>query len=175
MTLQKTLNWENLIYYARSERSEGSAQLLAFKRENFVYSRTKNSHFSMCPFRGCGFTYGKKTSLLHVSIFSHFEIVEIISPNTWEITSSASFAWTTDNFQALLKGIFSWVCFLPFAGKHRSRTVRNPFYIHWVWIMRLAGLITLWIINFHALLMITFQAHFISSLYLFFSLATFCC
>ena len=22
-----------------------------------------------------------------------------------------------------------WVCFLPFAGKHRSRTVRNPFYI----------------------------------------------
>ena len=33
---------------------------LAFKRENFVYSRTKSSHFSMCPFRGCSFTYGKK-------------------------------------------------------------------------------------------------------------------
>ena len=44
-------------FYARSERS---AQLLAFKRENFAYSRTKISHFSMCPFRGCGFTYGKK-------------------------------------------------------------------------------------------------------------------
>ena len=34
----------------------------------------------------------KKTSLLHVSIFSHFEIVEIIGSNTWEIISSASFA-----------------------------------------------------------------------------------
>ena len=38
------------VYYARSERSERSAQLLAFKRENLVYSRTKNGHFSMCPF-----------------------------------------------------------------------------------------------------------------------------
>ena len=36
--------------------------------------------------------------------------------------------WIT-TFQALLKSISSWVCFLPFAGKHRSRTVRNPFYI----------------------------------------------
>ena len=80
------------INYARSDRSERSAQLLAFKHENFVYSRTKNSHFSMCPFRGCGFTYGKNTSLLHVSIFSRSEIVEIIGPNTWEIISSASFA-----------------------------------------------------------------------------------
>ena len=32
----------------------------------------------------------KKTSLLHVSIFSHTEIVEIIGPNTREIISSAS-------------------------------------------------------------------------------------
>ena len=47
-------------YYARSERSERSAQLLAFKRENSIYSRTKNGHFSMSPFRGCGFTYGEK-------------------------------------------------------------------------------------------------------------------
>ena len=69
-------------FYARSERS---AQLLAFKRENFAYSRTKISHFSMCPFRGCGFTYGKKTSLLHESVLSYFEIVEIIGPNTREI------------------------------------------------------------------------------------------
>ena len=98
-------------FYARSERS---AQLLAFKRENFAYSRTKISHFSMCPFRGCGFTYGKKTSLLHESVLSYFKIVEIISPNTREITWSASFTcWTTDIFQALLKDIFSWVCFLP--------------------------------------------------------------
>ena len=75
----------------------------------------------------------KNTSLLYVSIFSRFEIVEIIGSNTREIISSASFAWTTDNFQALLKGIFSWVCFLPFAGKHRSWTVCNPFYIHrWI-------------------------------------------
>ena len=72
--------------YARSERSERSGQLLAFKRENFVYSRTKNSHFSMCLFRGCGFTYGKKTSLLHVSVLSYFEIVEIIGLNTRELT-----------------------------------------------------------------------------------------
>ena len=75
------------IYYARSERSERSAQLLAFKRENFVCSRTKNSHFSMFPFRGCGFTYGKK-SLLHVSVLRYFKIVEIIGSNTREITGS---------------------------------------------------------------------------------------
>ena len=56
----------------------------------------------------------KKTSLLHVSIFSHFEIVEIIGPNNPEINLSASFAWTTDNFQALLKGIFSWVFYCTF-------------------------------------------------------------
>ena len=54
----------------------------------------------------------KKTSLLYVSILSHFEIVEIVGP-----------IWFA---QSVLKGIFSWVCFLPFAGKHRSRTVRNP-------------------------------------------------
>ena len=36
--------------------------------------------------------------------------------------------WIT-TFQTLLKSIFSWVCFLPFAGKHRSRTVQNPFFI----------------------------------------------
>ena len=73
----------------------------------------------------------KETSLLHVSILSRFEIVEIICPDTWEIIPSVSFTcWTTDNFQALLKAIFSWICFLPFACKHKSRTVRNPFYIH---------------------------------------------
>ena len=34
------------------------------------------------------------------------------------------------NFSGTFKAaIFSWVCFLPFAGKHRFRTVRNPFYI----------------------------------------------
>ena len=75
-------------YYARSKRSERSAQLLAFKRENSIYSRTKNSHFSMCPFRGCGFTYEKKHHF-HVSIFSRFEIVEVIGPNTREIIWSA--------------------------------------------------------------------------------------
>ena len=48
----------------------------------------------------------KNTSLLRVSIFSRFDIVEIIDSNTREIISSATFAWTTDNFQALLKGIF---------------------------------------------------------------------
>ena len=74
----------------------------------------------------------KKTSLLLVSIISHFEIVQIIGLNTREIILSAFFGWTTDNFQALLKGIFSWVCFLPFAGKHRSRTVCNPFYIDFI-------------------------------------------
>ena len=37
--------------------------------------------------------------------------------------------------------IFAWVCFLPFAGKHRSRTVRNPFYIH---------LIFLWHSSYHS-------------------------
>ena len=73
----------------------------------------------------------KKTSLFHVPILSHFEIVEIIDPNTREIIWSESFAWTKDNFKALLKGFFFiWVCFLPFAGKHRSRTVRNRFYIN---------------------------------------------
>ena len=69
---------------------------------------------------------------------SHLEIVEIIGPNTREIIWSASNSLTSylmttlwiKTFQALLKGIFSWVCFLPFAGKHRSRTVRNPFYIY---------------------------------------------
>ena len=34
----------------------------------------------------------KKASFLHVSILSHFEIVEIIGPNTQEIISSASFS-----------------------------------------------------------------------------------
>ena len=115
--------------YARSERSERSAQLLAFKRENFVYSRAKNSHFSCVHFEVAA-SPTEKTSLIHVSIFNHIEIVEIIGQNTREIISSVSFAcWTTDNFQAPLKRIFSWVCFLPFACKHRSRTVRNPFYI----------------------------------------------
>ena len=82
----------------------------------------------------------KKTSLLHVCVLSHFEIAEIIGPNTQEMTWSAFFffddllhlkttLWIT-TFQALLKGIFSWLCFLPFAGKHRSRTVLNPFYIY---------------------------------------------
>ena len=56
----------------------------------------------------------KITSLLHVSVLSYFEIVEIISPNTREITWSVSFAWTTDNFQVLLKSIFSWVYFSTF-------------------------------------------------------------
>ena len=72
----------------------------------------------------------KKTSLLHVSVLSYFKIVEIIGPNTQEIIWSASFAWIRDNLQAFLKGIFSWVCFLPFDGKHRSWTVRKSFYIH---------------------------------------------
>ena len=55
----QTFSFLNLrTYYARSERSERSVQLLAFKCENFVYSRTKNS--SMCPFRGRSFTYGEK-------------------------------------------------------------------------------------------------------------------
>ena len=53
----------------------------------------------------------KNTSLLGVSIFSRIDIVEIINSNTREIISSATFAWTIDNFQALLKGIFSWVSF----------------------------------------------------------------
>ena len=35
------------------------ACILAFKRKKIVYRWTKNGHFSMCPFRGCGFTYGK--------------------------------------------------------------------------------------------------------------------
>ena len=74
---------------ARADLDINTPILLAFKRENFVYSRTKNSHFSMCPFRGCSFTYGKKTSLLHVPVLSYFEIVEIISPNTREIIWSA--------------------------------------------------------------------------------------
>ena len=58
----------------------------------------------------------KKTSLLHVSILSRFEIVEIICPYTREIILLASFAcWTTDNFQAqsrehLLLGLFSTFC-----------------------------------------------------------------
>ena len=73
----------------------------------------------------------KNTSLLHVSVLGYFETVEIIGANTREIIWSDSFTcWTTNNFQALLKSISSWVCFLPFASKHRSRTVRNPFYIH---------------------------------------------
>ena len=83
------------LQYARSERSERSAQLLAFKRENFEYSRTKNSHFSMCLFRGCGFTYGK---IRFVSVLSYFEIVEIIGPNTQEIIWSSSFSLATFYF-----------------------------------------------------------------------------
>ena len=74
-------------FYARSERS---AQLLAFKRENFAYSRTKNSHFSMlglgCVHFEVAASPTEKTSLLHESVLSYFKIVEIISPNTREIT-----------------------------------------------------------------------------------------
>ena len=87
-------------------------QLLALRRKNFVYSRTKNSHFSMCPFRGCSFTYGKKNIISPCIRFELLWDCGDIGLNTREIILSA-FGWTTDNFQALLKGIFSWVCFYP--------------------------------------------------------------
>ena len=68
--------------YARSERSERSAQLLAFKRENFVYSRTKTATSPCVHFEVATSPTEKKTSLLHVSILSRFEIVKIIGQNT---------------------------------------------------------------------------------------------
>ena len=67
-------------------------QLLAFKRENFVYSRTKTVT-SPCVHFEVAASPTEKTSLLHVSIFSHIEIVEIIGLNTREIISSVSFAY----------------------------------------------------------------------------------
>ena len=123
-------DWLSLITHGASEASGvRNAKILAFGRENFVYRWTKNITSS------------------YVSILSFFEIVEIISPNTWEKISSASFAWTTDNFQSLLKGIFFGVCFLPFAVKHMSRTVRNPFYIHNSWEVHSKILKEVWLIE----------------------------
>ena len=69
--------------YARSERSE---QLLAFKCENFVTVEPKTATSPCVHYEVAASPTEKKTSLLHVFILSHFEIVEIIGPNTREIT-----------------------------------------------------------------------------------------
>ena len=52
--------YDLFVYFVSTLELKWSAKLLTFKRETFVYHWTKNSHSSMCPFRGCGFTYGKK-------------------------------------------------------------------------------------------------------------------
>ena len=77
----------------------------------------------------------------NVSILSPFDIVEIIGTNTWEIIRPASFAWTTDNFQALLGASFlgpvfylllvntgprPWVT--PFTRKILVNTTQKVFY-----------------------------------------------
>ena len=78
------------------------------------------------------YTVEPKQPLLHVSILRlrlHLRKKNITSPcihfvSLWNCGDnrskylgdnlSASFGWTTDNFQALLKGIFAWVCFFTF-------------------------------------------------------------
>ena len=82
----------------------------------FVYSITSPCiHFE--PLWDCGDNRSKYSGDNFIGLFS-FDDLLLLKTTLWITT-----------FQALLKGIFSWVCFPPFAGKHRSRTVRNPFYI----------------------------------------------
>ena len=117
------------LQYARSERSERSAQLLAFKRENFEYSRTKNSHFSMCLFRGCGFTYGKNNitspcirfePLWHCgdnqSKYSGDNLIGLFFFDDLLLLKTTLVITT---FQALSKGIFS--CLLYTSPSPRDR------------------------------------------------------
>ena len=88
-----------------------------------------NGRFSVTGYGNNQFTYVKKPSLLHVSILCHFEIVQIISPNTREIIWSASSAQTTDNFQALLRASFLGSVFYFFLANigPRSGPCITPF------------------------------------------------
>ena len=51
-----------------------------------LYTVEPKTATSPCVHFEVAASYEKKTSLLHVSVLGYFEIVEIIGPNTQEIT-----------------------------------------------------------------------------------------